>query len=100
EPAALVEVCGCIRRIERIQIKEIKLLGKDRETGGQPVVSIYDVVEAGEGVEAFALNVSLPLVQVFQTRHISAHETIFETLKEEELVLYDRSANSDARRHR
>src|SRR5262249_48764266 len=55
-------------------------------------------IEPREGVEAFAFDVALGLIEIFETRHFVAHEAILDALKEEELVFDDWATESDARR--
>src|SRR6188474_1724134 len=88
--------CG-ICRVECVQIKVINLLRKDGEAAGQSVVPVHDVINAGERVDAFALDVALTLVQIVQARHVSANKTIFETLKKEEFVFLDRATDCKTR---
>src|ERR1051326_2043569 len=97
EPAALMEVRRRIGRVERVEIEVVKLLRKDREARCQSIVAVDDVIETRKRVEALALDVALVLVERFEARHVRADETILETLKEEELVFLDWTADSDAR---
>src|SRR5689334_6795544 len=92
-----MKVRGRVRRVERVEIEKVELLRKHRETAGQPIVRVDDVVDAREGVEALALDVALVFVQRFEAWHVVAHEAILDALKEEELVFLDRAADSDAR---
>src|SRR5262245_26015633 len=84
-------------RIESVQVEIIKLLRKQREAEGQAVLGIDDIVEPRERVEAFPLDVARQ-VEIFQAGNIVTDETVLETLKEKELVLFDGSTDGDARR--
>src|SRR6188474_489835 len=97
KPAALMKVRGRVRRVESIQVEVVKLLRKDRKARGESIVVVDDVIETRERVETLALDVALVLRERFQTRHIRPHKSIFDTLKEEQLVFLDRAADGDSR---
>src|SRR6185503_12101809 len=51
-----------------------------------------------ERVETLTLDIALMLCERFQTRYICPHKSIFDALKEEQLVFLDRTTDSDSRR--
>src|SRR5262249_15177084 len=97
EPSALMKVGGRLNRVKGVQVEIVKLLWKERKADRETVLRINDIVEARKRIDALALDVA-GQIQIFQTRHVVAHETIFEALKEKQLVLFDWPAHRDPRR--
>src|SRR5204863_5821338 len=97
EPAALVKVGSRLDWIKGVQVEVINLLRKQRKADGQTVFGIDHIVEPGKRVEAFTLDIA-GLIQIFQAGNTSPHKSVFETLKEKQLVLFYRSADCDPRR--
>ena len=64
------------RRIERVEIEEIKLLRENGEAARQAIVGIDDVVDARKRIEALALDVAPLFVEIFETGHVVAHEAV------------------------
>src|SRR5690349_17761932 len=86
-----------LNRVESVEIEIINLLRKQREADGQAILGINYIIQPRERIEAFMFDVARH-IQIVEARNIGAHEPVFDTLKKEQLVFLDRSADRNARR--
>ena len=81
-------------RVESVEIEIIDLLRKQREAGGQTILRINYIIHTRKRIETLAFDIA-GHIQIVKTRNVRTHKAVFQTLKEEQLIFLDRTADGD-----